>query len=1510
MRNRYLSLLMLLFPLTTLFMSTSAYAQTDAEYEAALAAITDGSVRYIVTEVNDTKYYVDITGHLTDVEEDAGKFILTKTTGGSYKNVGIRIGGANGRFSNTSQSNSKAVLNPGSFLLNTNYDRNDYERQVFFLNSEGKFAIRACNTAHGTTGWADCGRVFWTYEIDESETFLIPCYSYDPAYVWTLEEIPGKMQVMTVLEEIATKYEAQLYDDIDEPISMNIGQGFGQYADTETWIKFYNLLQYVQEMWDKMVPEDYDYLNDPDALTVDQANALTAEADSLYQKILDSEVPYSLPNGDGYYRIISRLRYSSTASESGYVDKAFAASISADHKNKGVYATINRDKANFLWKLTQHGDSIEIQNAGMETYISFSSPTENRVIMTEDQKDGSHMVFDYAGFDFVETDEDAFEKDIFYIRLASRPRGGSNYFHQLSHAGKSDVATMSGNSGTDTGKDMDLSFWAATFNKGTDKGTSEWYLEYVPEEEAQALIEAFAYIRDHDVLVEKNNALRVKVKDALLVAKDSVRNTLINEASQMSSPYSHNDINNGSRDGGDLSSGVLIDGDKSTYWHSSWGALAKEGPHYIQLSGMENMVGNCELYLCQRTADNDHPAEFTLYGSDDPEAVDWEEMVVIRIPNTGSGQENTIPFVVEKAYPFVRVAATDCIGKSYGNRIFWHAAELQISTVQANPNSQFVALGKVAETLDQIYSENAALADEDITPEAYEALFNAYEAFLKAMVDPTELRDALAAYANLTQRVVEGTEPGTWPDKDIATAFDALYKEVEDYNEAGRFTAAQNHKYAIMLKAMAKSVMERVNGIKTDKWYHITFPTEAMYDEYGFDKSGGAKSGLIDEQAYQWGNIVVVGKEVSEDVPNPEDNETTVTQTHLESLESADIREGSRMFFMADDEITDKDASLFRFVEREADPSNYTEPFSEVKENMSMALDMSTTYKRGDALITDASQLSSNAPDASEGLHIEYAVDGNPNTFWHSDYHKEYLEPGYLQVALNEPVSGLIQVDITRRQGIAYGHIVRMYILGSNDAENWTKVGYLEVPYTNLNESVTCQPVDLGGTYSHLRFILTHRAYDGGAAGIEFDPFAEITSADQYDKVGGWTYFHVAEFQIYPVTPEKELSEGGKALQQAFSTANKVILKDATAEDFTAAVQAYKAYQTEFNTSVGKAVLPNGAEKATPSYAIQNKATGLFVNAKQGNTNDVFLKVVPTFFTYEAPGYYRSLFRGTNLDGTDCTWLHSGNSNHRFCTWNAYTPGSNSGLVIREVEQVEPAEFTFYRDIKPGRIYAWCAPVTITPQDDTDMAIAYAPLGQYGVEDEGTYLALKQIQTIKAGQPAFYIYGDTTAYDADDETTETIKFTMPAQPDFVLEGATVNGAVGSLVNHTLKEHEIYFTGNHAVCIGSTGYYLSGPCVALNLDNCPRFDPDNDYDFSIFLGVAAEDAGGIIDGIELPGNSQSLYSLPTREGQGGSLNSQSVYDLSGRKVNSQFSIFNSQLKKGVYIQNGKKLLINN
>ena len=112
------------------------------------------------------------------------------------------------------------------------------------------------------------------------------------------------------------------------------------------------------------------------------------------------------------------------------------------------------------------------------------------------------------------------------------------------------------------------------------------------------------------------------------------------------------------------------------------------------------------------------------------------------------------------------------------------------------------------------------------------------------------------------------------------------------------------------------------------------------------------------------------------------------------------------------------------------------------------------------------------------------------------------------------------------------------------------------------------------------------------------------------------------------------------------------------------------------------------------------------------------------------------------------------------------------------------------------------------------------------------------------------------------EVEANMKFTMPANEELVLKGDTINGVIGSLVNHTLPAHEIYFSGNHAVCISKTGYYLAGPCVAVDMVSCPEVDPEGDYDFSICLGDAAETADGIdvaktVEKVSQPGNSISL-----------------------------------------------------
>lgn len=1511
MRKRYLFLLMLLFLLATILTSSRVHAQTDVEYQAALAAIEDVSSYYVTTDYVGTKYYLTPTGTLTQSKDDAGFFTFQKIAG-EFKSYGFYIDGGTGTFF----SNPLSSANLNDTKINTHStegSRSTWDAQVLFFNSNGKFAIRATNAASGDSGWNLVGGSFWTVKVDgKNEPYA--GYSYDVTYVWVLEDEDGNAleqpednaKIYAGLSTLLDKYTDQFWDD-ESGTSMNVGPDYGQYADVETWTRFWNLLQNVNDICVKFDPSDgYAWKGKPgECPTLDEAVAMSAAADSMYQKILDSEVPY-VPE-DGYYRIYTAERYKSKYDESGFVDKAWAASFDKTYANKGVYGTVKKDLANFVWKITKSetGDSLMLQNAGMGTYVSRTSFDNKCVDMTDDPEKAGYFVFDFAGLQTVEFGvegggSDFDERNVFAIRPSFEPRGGY-YIHQMSHGtGNKDNNSPFGYYQTDSGKDLEFTFWARTYNtdRTEDKWTSEWYLEPVSDLEAEDLIANFEFVKNHDLLVAQNNELRAKVKADLEVAKDVIKTKLITSGEQMTSPYSQNDF--GGKDGGNLSDGVLIDGDKTTYWHSAWSNTPQE-PHYIQISDMEDMVGDCELYLCERAgASNDRPTQFRIVGADNTKADDseWALIAELKVPDYAAGAENYIPFTVETAYPYIRVICTntDCASDGISYRYFWHAAELQISTIRPNPNSQFVALGEVAEELDRIYKENIAIDDADISMDQYQALLNAYQAFLTAMVDPTELRNALDAYKDLTKGVVEGTAPGTWSSTAVAEEFDNLYKEVKAYDEAGKYSNGQNHKYAVMLKAMSKSVMEQANGVKTDTWYHIMFPTREMYTDYGFDPNSPGGNSKIVGDSLQFGYYVVPG--VRSDEKDIDDKATG--NYYLDFVTAEDARAGMYMYFANPKDIEDADVSMFRFVEHENLWADKSAVFQETKENMAMALDMSTTYIKGEPLITDVSQISSNASDSSEGKNIGALIDDNPATYWHSDYHSEVLAPPYLQFALNEPVSGLIQVDVTRRQGAANGHVVHMYILGSNDAENWTNIGYLETPFTSQNESVTSIPVDLGGSYSYLRFILTKRYGTDSGGNYEFDPFPEITDKNEYNKL--WTYFHAAEFQIYPVTPAAGQAENAWTLRQAYTKANRVMFKDATSEDIATAAQAYAVYRSEFNAAEGKNVLPKGADKVAPVYAIQNKATGLFVNCKGSNNANNSLELIPTFFDYQAIGFQRSLIHGTRIDGGNCSYLHSQNFDHRFVTWNHTAPNSNSGLVL--VEAAEPYEapesFSFYRNVKPGRIADWCNSVSITSVDAPEDAHAYTAVGQY-TEGEGEfveiYLALKEIETIEAGQPALYIFGDTTDYDAEDDYVEPILFSMPGKPEMVLEGAMVNGLLGTISQYTLSKDDIYFDGNGVAHPEKDNSVAVTQCSAvLKLGECPEIDPNVDeYDFAILLGGAGAD---VIDAVKtVPGAIQNL-------GKGGN-----VYGMDGKLLRTNATLHSlKSLGRGMYILNGVKVVV--
>lgn len=92
-------------------------------------------------------------------------------------------------------------------------------------------------------------------------------------------------------------------------------------------------------------------------------------------------------------------------------------------------------------------------------------------------------------------------------------------------------------------------------------------------------------------------------------------------------------------------------------------------------------------------------------------------------------------------------------------------------------------------------------------------------------------------------------------------------------------------------------------------------------------------------------------------------------------------------------------------------------------------------------LITDASQLSTNAQEQSEGP-IAGLIDGNENTYFHSAYNNDPTPEGtnhYIQVALNEPIKSFYFCT-KKRTSNSNNRPTEIKILVSQDGESFTEL--------------------------------------------------------------------------------------------------------------------------------------------------------------------------------------------------------------------------------------------------------------------------------------------------------------------------------------------------------------------------------------------------------------------------------------------------------------------------------------
>ena len=183
-----------------------------ADYERALAAIEDGKGYRIYTMYNGQKYYVTANGRLSTAVADAPLFEFkkvapnTSTDGAGEYGYGFQIKlqkGSNTYYFSNADDENGGKLKAGYLNARTDEHRTTWEAQVFFLNAEGKYAIRSTNAKSGTTGWAKIGSAFWTVETGTNGP--VAQYDYEMNYVWQLE----------VEDDVQTNYERALATIVD-----------------------------------------------------------------------------------------------------------------------------------------------------------------------------------------------------------------------------------------------------------------------------------------------------------------------------------------------------------------------------------------------------------------------------------------------------------------------------------------------------------------------------------------------------------------------------------------------------------------------------------------------------------------------------------------------------------------------------------------------------------------------------------------------------------------------------------------------------------------------------------------------------------------------------------------------------------------------------------------------------------------------------------------------------------------------------------------------------------------------------------------------------------------------------------------------------------------------------------------------------------------------------------------------------------------------------------------------
>lgn len=718
--------------------------------------------------------------------------------------------------------------------------------------------------------------------------------------VWSIHEVKWTTvneydMAMKALEDLYREYNSK-YMTIDEGGSFPhatfpIGTAPGQYS-AEAVAAFEAAMTAAR------------IIDDPTAtITLEQALTLTENLKNAYEAVVASQIPFTLP--DGYYRIRGALKYTNTVDvynpeteqnepKEMQVDKYMYSIL----ENGNIYARWNTPEelatdCPSLWKITNKDGYYDVMN--MATDARFNNiATSKDETMSKDTE--NLMAFDLVGY-----------KEglgcIVNIRVSTQAAGGYFYLHQGGHGGG-------------TGKAGNIVGWATSYTASTGTcGGTEWVFDAVSDNEAQVIIDAYAHIKDHDVLVDKYKKLKEDAATAIEIAKDVKVVKFFTSASQFYSPFTETT---------EGSYAALIDGDPKTFWHSDWstGTASAENPHYLQVDlgepkhDLVDFIFQRRWYNDSQLVDNDHATSWRIVASNNAGATDWQEIATFETPYEASQMAPIKVGQIDlQGYQYLRFY----VPTTTNSRVYWHAGEMQLQYELENLSSQYIQMGQVAVNLENLLKEQASIEDADLDPAIYQALLERYEAFMKVFVDPAELRAVIDSVKNVSKMIAvsegEKVNPGYWTDKSTGEVLQTVINDAIVYDESGKYTAAQSEDYITQLREKAAAIPAAAKGIETGKWYRIQFPSKEMFLEYGWD--------LVAGTGYDTN-----GKAITEET-DPSNIKTedlwtkyaAITEFSYDELDREEhwapegtVMLGHNVYFDDEEDIEDPAMSQFRFV--------------------------------------------------------------------------------------------------------------------------------------------------------------------------------------------------------------------------------------------------------------------------------------------------------------------------------------------------------------------------------------------------------------------------------------------------------------------------------------------------------------------------------------------------------------------------------------------------------------------